>query len=148
MGDPAGGHQVHAGLRQGRQVDRQLRHRLGGVHDDQCPDLLGAPRDLGDRHGEGKTFTCLGVVYQYQSRWEEAIACYRDAHWDTDELHRLTAALADRHGLKLAKAQAPIRAAVTGRSVGPPLFESLHLLGRERTMERLARAKDQLSSSS
>ena len=79
---------------------------------------------------------------------EEAIACYGDAHWDTDELHRLTAALADRHGLKLAKAQAPIRAAVTGRSVGPPLFESLHLLGRERTLERLARAKDQLSSSS
>lgn len=79
---------------------------------------------------------------------DEAIACYRDAHWDTDELHRLTAALADRHGLKLAKAQAPIRAAVTGRSVGPPLFESLHLLGRERTMERLARAKDSLSSSS
>lgn len=79
---------------------------------------------------------------------EDAIACYRDARWDTDELHRLTAALADRHGLKLAKAQAPIRAAVTGRSVGPPLFESLHLLGREHTMERLARAKDTLSSSS
>lgn len=79
---------------------------------------------------------------------QDAIACYRDARWDTDELHRLTAALADRHGLKLAKAQAPIRAAVTGRSVGPPLFESLHLLGRERTMERLARAKDTLSSSS
>jgi glutamyl-tRNA synthetase len=78
----------------------------------------------------------------------EAIACYAEARWETDDLHRLTAALADRHGLKLAKAQAPIRAAVTGRSVGPPLFESLHLLGRERTMERLARAKDHLSSSS
>ena len=73
---------------------------------------------------------------------EDAIRCYEHARWDTDELHRLTAALADRHGLKLAKAQAPIRAAVTGRSVGPPLFESLHLLGRERTLERLARAKD------
>ena len=79
---------------------------------------------------------------------EEAIACYRDAHWDVDELHRLTAAVADRHGLKLAKAQAPIRAAVTGRSVGPPLFESLHLLGRETTLARLGRAKDLLQSSS
>ena len=79
---------------------------------------------------------------------EEAIACYREAHWDVDELHRLTAALADRHGLKLAKAQAPIRAAVTGRSVGPPLFESLHLLGRETTLARLGRAKDLLQSSS
>jgi glutamyl-tRNA synthetase len=79
---------------------------------------------------------------------DDAIACYRDARWDTDELHRLTAAVADRHGMKLAKAQAPIRAAVTGRSVGPPLFESLHLLGRERTLERLERAKDTLPSSS
>jgi glutamyl-tRNA synthetase len=79
---------------------------------------------------------------------EDAIACYRDAHWDVDELHRLTAALADRHGLKLAKAQAPIRVAVTGRSVGPPLFESLHVLGRETTLARLERAKDHLPSSS
>jgi glutamyl-tRNA synthetase len=79
---------------------------------------------------------------------DDAIACYTDAHWDTDELHRLTAALADRHGLKLAKAQAPIRVAVTGRTVGPPLFESLHLLGRERTLERLERAKGALPSSS
>ena len=79
---------------------------------------------------------------------EGAIACYQNAHWDTDELHRLTAALADRHGLKLAKAQAPIRAAVTGRAVGPPLFESLHVLGRDRTLERLKRAKERLPSSS
>ena len=79
---------------------------------------------------------------------DDAIACYLEAHWDSDELHRLTAALADRHGLKLAKAQAPIRAAVTGRAVGPPLFESLHLLGRERTLERLERAKGTLPSSS
>jgi glutamyl-tRNA synthetase len=78
---------------------------------------------------------------------DEAIALYRDCHWDTAELHRLTAALAERRGLKLAKAQAPIRVAVTGRAVGPPLFESLHVLGRERTLERLVRAKDRLSSS-
>jgi glutamyl-tRNA synthetase len=79
---------------------------------------------------------------------DDAIACYRGARWDTDELHRLTADVADRHQLKLARAQAPIRAAVTGRAVGPPLFESLHLLGRERTLERLERAKDALSPSS
>lgn len=75
-----------------------------------------------------------------------AIAAYRDSHWDATDLHRATADLAERHGMKLAKAQAPIRVAVTGRSVGPPLFESLHVLGRERTLERLERAKDHLSS--
>jgi glutamyl-tRNA synthetase len=79
---------------------------------------------------------------------DDAMATYRESHWDTQELHRLTAAMADRHGLKLAKAQAPIRVAVTGRPVGPPLFESLHVLGRDRTLERLQRAKDRLSSPS
>jgi glutamyl-tRNA synthetase len=78
---------------------------------------------------------------------DEALAIYRDVHWDAVDLHKATAALADRHGLKLAKAQGPIRVAVTGRAVGPPLFESLHVLGRERTLERLKRAKDRLSSS-
>jgi len=77
---------------------------------------------------------------------DDALASYRDCHWDTQELHRVTAALAERNGLKLAKAQAPVRVAVTGRSVGPPLFESLHVLGRERTLARLQRAKDRLFS--
>jgi glutamyl-tRNA synthetase len=43
--------------------------------------------------------------------------------------------------LKLGKAQAPIRVATTGRTVGPPLFESLVVLGRERTLERLRAAR-------
>ena len=77
---------------------------------------------------------------------DDALVAYRDCRWDTEELHGVTAALADRHRMKLAKAQAPIRVAVTGRSVGPPLFESLHVLGRERTLERLQRAKERLSS--
>jgi len=41
------------------------------------------------------------------------------------------------HGVKLGKAQAPIRVAVTGRSVGPPLFESIELLGRDETIRRV-----------
>ena len=44
------------------------------------------------------------------------------------------------NGLKLGKAQAPVRVAVTGRSVGPPLFESLELLGRDETLRRLGAA--------
>jgi glutamyl-tRNA synthetase len=37
----------------------------------------------------------------------------------------------------MGKAQAPVRVAVTGRTVGPPLFESLHALGRDETLRRL-----------
>ena len=38
---------------------------------------------------------------------------------------------------QLSKAQGPVRVAVSGRSVGPPLWESLAVLGRARTLERL-----------
>lgn len=47
----------------------------------------------------------------------------------------------EAHGLKLGKAQAPARVAVTGRMQGPPLFESLVALGRERTLARLRAAR-------
>jgi glutamyl-tRNA synthetase len=43
-------------------------------------------------------------------------------------------------GLKPRVAFAPVRVAVTGRRVSPPLYVSLELLGRERTLARLAHA--------
>ena len=46
--------------------------------------------------------------------------------------------------LKLGKTQAPVRVAVTGRSVGLPLFESIEVLGRERTLRRLRAARASL----
>ena len=42
-----------------------------------------------------------------------------------------------RYELKLGKAQAPVRVAVTGRTVGPPLFEALEVMGRDETLRRL-----------
>ena len=72
---------------------------------------------------------------------DDAIAEYETCAWEPAVLHDVTAAIGERHDLKLAKAQAPIRVAVTGRSVGPPLFESLAALGRERTLERLRAAR-------
>lgn len=45
---------------------------------------------------------------------------------------------------QLSKAQGPVRVATTGRSVGPPLFESLEALGQERTIARLRAAKERL----
>jgi len=52
----------------------------------------------------------------------------------------LRAALLDELGLKPKAAFVPVRVAVTGRRVSPPLFESIELLGRDRTMRRLAHA--------
>jgi glutamyl-tRNA synthetase len=60
--------------------------------------------------------------------------------WTSTALHAATLAVAEGVGRKLGKAQAPIRVAVTGRRVGLPLFESLEVLGPDRTLDRLADA--------
>ena len=46
--------------------------------------------------------------------------------------------------VQMSKAQSPIRVATTGQTVGPPLFESLAVLGRERTVDRLRAARARL----
>jgi len=52
----------------------------------------------------------------------------------------LREALVDGLGLKPKLAFGPVRVAVTGRRISPPLFESIELLGRERTLARLQSA--------
>ena len=71
-----------------------------------------------------------------------ALARFADVDWDADALHAATLALGEERGVPLRKAQAPIRCAVTGTLVGPPLFESLVILGRDTTLGRLAAALD------
>ena len=53
---------------------------------------------------------------------------------------RRCATLAERLGQKPRQAFQPIRVAVTGSTVSPGLFESIELLGREETLERLRSA--------
>ena len=59
--------------------------------------------------------------------------------WNQD-LVDLSNKLAAAAGLNRTKGFQPIRAAVTGSTVSPPLPESLELLGRERAIERLRSA--------
>ncbi|MEV4114182.1 glutamate--tRNA ligase [Nonomuraea sp. NPDC049695] len=60
--------------------------------------------------------------------------------WDPESLKEALEEVGTAHGLKLGKAQAPVRVAITGRTVGLPLFESIEVLGRERAEERLRTA--------
>ena len=58
--------------------------------------------------------------------------------WSTPNIEEaLKTSLIDGLELKPRKAFGPIRVAVTGSTVSPPLFESLELLGRERSLARL-----------
>ncbi|MCW6009304.1 glutamate--tRNA ligase [Micromonospora sp. CPCC 205371] len=61
--------------------------------------------------------------------------------WDSVALKESLEAVGLSRGLKLGKAQAPVRVAVTGRSVGLPLFESLEVLGRDRSLTRIRAAR-------
>jgi glutamyl-tRNA synthetase len=74
-----------------------------------------------------------------------ASAAYATCPWDAATLHDVTRQLGEDAGRKLGKAQAPIRVAVTGRTVGPPLFESLVVLGRPEVRRRIAAALDRLT---
>ena len=65
--------------------------------------------------------------------------------WDASSLKSALEEIAERAGLKLGKAQAPIRVATTGRTVGLPLFESLEVLGRDRTLARIDASLARLS---
>ena len=99
---------------------------------------------LGEPVIEEKAWSSIADKDTTPSVLRDAIAEYATCAWEAPVLHDVTQTVGERHGLKLAKAQAPIRVAVTGRTVGPPLFESLNLLGRERTLDRLQSALDRL----
>jgi glutamyl-tRNA synthetase len=61
--------------------------------------------------------------------------------WDTASIEAsLRQALVEELGLKPRNAFGPVRVAVTGRRISPPLFESLELLGRDRSLTRLGTA--------
>jgi glutamyl-tRNA synthetase len=71
--------------------------------------------------------------------------------WDAEGIRAAVEAAAVKAGLvnaegnpQLSKAQGPVRVATTGRSVGPPLFEALEVLGPDRTLERLREARARL----
>jgi glutamyl-tRNA synthetase len=64
------------------------------------------------------------------------------ADWTHDALEAaLSGALVEGLGLKPRNAYGPLRVAVSGRTVSPPLFESMEILGRERSLSRLAAAR-------
>lgn len=80
---------------------------------------------------------------------DAAIAALGDlASFDRTSIESaLRTALVEGLGLKPKFAFGPVRAALTGSKVSPPLFESMELLGRESTLTRLSRARAGLAGS-
>ncbi len=75
---------------------------------------------------------------------DQVIAAYETASWDADTLNAEWRQIADALGAKPRLAQGPVRVPVTGRISGPPLFESLEVLGRDETLRRLRAGRRRL----
>jgi glutamyl-tRNA synthetase len=65
--------------------------------------------------------------------------------FEADELEAPLRALAEERGWKVGDFFMAIRVAVTGKTATPPLFDTLVALGYERTLERLDRAREELT---
>jgi len=62
--------------------------------------------------------------------------------WRSESIKAVLQAVVDEHGLKLGKIAQPVRVAVAGTAVSPPIDVTLALLGKEPTLRRLDRALD------
>jgi glutamyl-tRNA synthetase len=70
---------------------------------------------------------------------------YADVPWQAEDLRIRLEQIGAEFGLSLGKAQAPVRVAVTGRTIGLPLFESLQVLGRPESLRRISAARARLA---
>ena len=60
------------------------------------------------------------------------------ANWDTPSLEAAIREVAEASGVKLGKLAQPLRAALTGRTTSPGIFDVLALLGRDESLARIA----------
>jgi glutamyl-tRNA synthetase len=60
---------------------------------------------------------------------DSVIALYETVEWSADALQDTIGVVGEQHGIKPGKAQGPIRVAITGRTVGPPLFQASNSSG-------------------
>ena len=76
----------------------------------------------------------------------DALAELDDADFSADVIEQRCRHAAERTGMKAGEFFTPIRVAVTGRTVSPPLFASLELLGRERSLARIDAGLEKLGA--
>ncbi|MCC6949093.1 MAG: glutamate--tRNA ligase [Bradyrhizobiaceae bacterium] len=69
---------------------------------------------------------------------QAAIPVLRNCDWQAEQLDAAVRSLAERTGLKLSAVAQPLRAALTGRTTSPGIFEVMLVLGKEETLGRIA----------
>jgi glutamyl-tRNA synthetase len=65
-----------------------------------------------------------------------------DCEWNADAMETLVKDYCETNELGMGKIAQPIRVAVTGTTVSPPIFDTLLILGKEKTLARIDRCLD------
>ena len=99
-------------------------------------DFLFLPEPPIDEDAFKKAFASEWAVPALRDIAAEFEAC----DFSAESLKAATERVGERHQVKLGKLQAPLRVAITGRQVGPPLFEPIELLGRQEVLRRIQSA--------
>ena len=125
-----------------------LAHAVPLVHE-RINKLTEAAPMLGFLFTDEVTYDEADVAKLLDAAGREVVVGAREAlaaleAWTTESIEAaLRERLVEQMGLKPRNAFGPVRVAVTGRRVAPPLLESLELLGRERSLARLDGALEQ-----
>ena len=61
-------------------------------------------------------------------------------NWNTENIHALIHAVAEQYTLKLGKIAQPLRVAVTGSTISPPIDVTIYLIGQARSLQRIQQA--------
>jgi glutamyl-tRNA synthetase len=92
-------------------------------------DLVELDAKARDKHLTPEALALLGELTAHLAALPE---------WTAASVHTAVQALAEGKGLGLGKVAQPLRVAVTGNTISPPIDLTLELLGRQRTLSRLA----------
>jgi glutamyl-tRNA synthetase len=71
---------------------------------------------------------------------ENRLSLTHETEWTEAHLEEEMRAVADAQGLKLGKIAQPLRLALTGKTVSPSVFEIMHVLGKEKSLNRISTA--------
>jgi len=104
-------------------------------------DFLFLPEPPIDDDAFAKSFSAEWAVPALRDIAAEFGSC----EFTAESLKSATERVGEKHQVKLGKLQAPLRVAITGRTVGPPLFEPIELLGRDETLRRIHSAINRAS---
>jgi glutamyl-tRNA synthetase len=126
------------------EADSQLLEQAMPLVTERINRLSEAPEMLGFLFADEVTFDPDDVAKILDEDGRAVVSAARAAladldPWGTAAIEEaLRTALVEERGLKPRVAFGPVRVAITGRKISPPLFESLELLGREESLRRLA----------